>query len=119
MLFIADESCDFNLVRALRKAGHEVLSVAEISPRADDQEVLKMTVRRKGVLLTEDKDFGQLVFAHGQNTTGVILLRFPLSARKQISRDLVRLAMEQGDRLIGCFVVVQPGRIRISHQPLK
>ena len=39
MLFLADESCDFNIVRALRTAGHEVIAVAEISPRADDQEV--------------------------------------------------------------------------------
>ena len=117
MLIIADESCDFNLVRALRKAGHEVTAIAEISPRADDQDVLKMAVRHRGILLTEDKDFGQLVYAHGQKTTGVVLLRFPISARKQVSMDLVKLAMEQGERLIGCFVVVQPGRIRIGHRP--
>ena len=118
MLFIADESCDFNLVRALRKAGHEVVAVAEISPRADDQEVLKLAVRQMGILLTEDKDFGQLVYAYGHKTTGVILLRFSISARKQVSMDLVQLVMEHGERLIGCFVVVQPGRIRLSRPPL-
>ncbi len=47
MLFLADESCDFTIVRALRTAGHEVIAVAEISPRADDQEVLKLAVRQK------------------------------------------------------------------------
>ncbi len=117
MLFLADESCDFTMVRVLRTAGHEVIAVAEISPRADDQEVLKLAVRQKRILLTEDKDFGQLVYARGQKAVGVVLLRFPTSARKQVSRDLVQLVKEQGERLIGCFVVVQPGRIRISRNP--
>jgi predicted nuclease of predicted toxin-antitoxin system len=116
VLFLADESCDFTIVRALRTAGHEVIAVAEISPRAEDQEVLKLAARQKRILLTEDKDFGQLVYAQGQKTVGV-LLRFSTSARKQVSRDLVQLVKEQGERLIGCFVVVQPGRIRISHHP--
>ena len=117
MLFLADESCDFTIVRALRTAGHEVIAVAEISPRAEDQEVLKLAVRQKRILLTEDKDFGQLVYSHGQKTLGVIFLRFPSSARRQISRAVINLVKQQGEKLAGCFITVQPGRIRISHAP--
>jgi len=117
MQFLADESCDFLLVKTLREAGHDVLAVSEIMPRAEDSDVIRLSVREKRILLTEDKDFGQLVYAHGQSSVGVIFLRFPFSARKQISRDLSILIEQQGKRLIGCFVTVQPGRIRISHIP--
>ncbi len=40
MRFLADENCDFTVVRALRAAGHDVLCVSEITPRAEDSEVI-------------------------------------------------------------------------------
>ncbi len=42
MRFLADENCDFTVVRALRAAGHDVLCVSEITPRAGDSEVIKL-----------------------------------------------------------------------------
>jgi len=115
MRFLADESCDFAVVRALRAAGNDVLCVSEITPRAEDSEVIKLAGDEERILLTEDKDFGQLVYSHGQKTLGVIFLRFPTSARRQISRAVVNLVKQQGEKLAGCFITVQPGRIRISH----
>ena len=63
MCFLADESCDFAVVRALRGAGHDVVAVAEVSPRAEGEVVIDLAVRGGRILLTEDKDFGQLVYA--------------------------------------------------------
>lgn len=60
MRFLADESCDFAVVRALRAAGHEVVAIAEISPRATDEAVVEIAVREERILLTEDKDCGSL-----------------------------------------------------------
>lgn len=114
MRFLADESCDFAIVRALRSAGHDVLAVAEVSPRADDAEVIRRALGERRILLTEDKGFGQLVFAHGERTHGVFLLRFPSSVREQIAGDVVRLVEKEGGRLARCFVVIQPGKIRIT-----
>ncbi|MBI4607681.1 MAG: DUF5615 family PIN-like protein [Candidatus Rokubacteria bacterium] len=45
MRFLADESCDFAVVRALRAAGHDVVAIAEISPRATDEGVLEHAIR--------------------------------------------------------------------------
>jgi predicted nuclease of predicted toxin-antitoxin system len=114
MRFLADECCDKAMVRALRANGHDVLSVSDISPRASDLDVIRLAVREKRILLTEDKDFGQLVFAHGQKTLGVIFLRFPTSARTQIQKDVLSLVKQQGERLSGSFITVQPHRIRIG-----
>jgi len=117
MRFLADESCDFIVVKALREAGHDVTVVAEIGHRAEDSEVIELALKEKRIMVTEDKDFGQLVFAHGQKTIGVIFLRFPFSARQQISNEISDLVKKKGESLTGCFVTVQPGRIRISHIP--
>lgn len=117
MRFLADESCDFAVVYALRKAKHDVLAVAEITPRAADSDVIRLATKQKRILLTEDKDFGQLVYASGQKALGVVFLRFPLSARDIIAKDMVMLVEEQKEKLFGSFVVVQPGKIRISRIP--
>jgi uncharacterized protein with PIN domain len=113
MRFLADESCDFTVVRALRSAGHDVAAVAEISPRADDEAVARLAVHEDRILITEDKDFGQLVFAERLHTGGVLLLRFPARARRHLPNAVVDLVRRRGQRLIGDFVVVQPGRTRI------
>jgi predicted nuclease of predicted toxin-antitoxin system len=112
--FLADESCDHAVVRALRKAGHTVEAISETSPRAGDADVLKRAVRAGVILLTEDRDFGRLVFAEGQATRRVVLLRFPASARTMLGDTIVGLVRNHGDRLAGRFVVVEPGRVRIS-----
>ena len=117
MRFLADESCDFAVVYALRKAKHDVLAVAEITPRAADLDVIRLARKQKRILLTEDKDFGQLVYASGQKALGVVFLRFPVSARDIIANDMVMLVEEQKEKLFGSFVVVQPGKIRISRMP--
>jgi predicted nuclease of predicted toxin-antitoxin system len=57
MRFLADESCDFSVVRALRATGHDVVAVAEVAQRIEDTEVIERAVQEARVLLTEDKDF--------------------------------------------------------------
>ena len=70
MRFLADESCDFSVVRALRKAGFDVTAVAEINPGIDDNVVHALAQSESRVLLTEDKDFGLLAYAGGLQTAG-------------------------------------------------
>ena len=81
MNLLADESCAGPVVRALRKAGHDLTAIAEIAKGATDEEVLERALNEKRVLITEDLDFGRLVYARGRSTAGVILVRFPNSAR--------------------------------------
>lgn len=49
MQFLADESCDFGVVRSLRAAGHDVLAVAEISPRAEDEQVIDHAIPTRNI----------------------------------------------------------------------
>jgi predicted nuclease of predicted toxin-antitoxin system len=61
--FLADESCDFTVVRALRTEGFDVLAVGEYMNRSVDRELIEQAYAENRILLTEDKDFGWLVFA--------------------------------------------------------
>jgi predicted nuclease of predicted toxin-antitoxin system len=114
LLFLADENCDFAVVRALREAGHDVVSVAELSPRASDQLVLDLAGREHRILLTEDKDFGRLVFADSQASGGVIFIRYTANARAELPHAVLRLVASRGQDLAGRFVVMQPGRVRVG-----
>jgi len=116
--FLADESCDFNVVRALREAEFDVLAVVEVIPRATDARVIELAVVEDRVLLTEDKDFGQLVYASAATSPGVVLIRFPAGARQSVSAATLELIRRRREQLRGSFVVLQPGRVRIGRPRL-
>jgi predicted nuclease of predicted toxin-antitoxin system len=117
MRFLADESCDFSVVRALRSVDHDVIAIAEVSPREEDDAVMERAVRDRRILITEDKDFGQLVYANMQRTGGVIFIRFPGHARRSLADTVVKVVRQRGQRLIGSFTVLQPGRVRTGRNP--
>jgi predicted nuclease of predicted toxin-antitoxin system len=117
MHFLADESCDFRVVRALRAAGHDVMSVVEIAPGADDEFIIGIAMREARIFVTEDRDFGQLIYAAARPAPGVILLRFPSNARTRLPATVVEMVAQYGEKLAQRFVVVQPGRIRFGLIP--
>jgi len=119
MRFLSDESCDAAITRALRDAGHDVLSIAEAASSLGDEAVLDMSVRQRRVLLTEDKDFGRWVYADHRATAGVIFVRYPVATRRHMASALVRLVDRLRDRLQGAFTVVEPGRVRVGRRPGK
>ena len=75
--FLADEGCDFAVVRALHDADFDVVAICAIMPRSTDSDILKQAHAENRVLLTEDKDFGWLVFVSHADSAGVVLIRFP------------------------------------------
>jgi len=115
--FLADESCDFAVVRALRAAGYDVFAVSEVMQRSLDDKLIAQASRERRILLTEDKDFGWLVFVSHADSAGVILVRFPGNARRTLAQTVVQVVQEQGERLLGAFAVIQPGHVRINHKP--
>jgi predicted nuclease of predicted toxin-antitoxin system len=114
MRFLADESCDFAVVRALRATGHDVLAVSEFQNSSVDEELMEMAFGESRVLLTEDKDFGWLAFVKHMNSAGVILIRFPAGARSSLATSIIGLVDDMGQKLPGAFVILRPGSVRIS-----
>jgi predicted nuclease of predicted toxin-antitoxin system len=81
---VADENCDFSVVVDLRLAGHDVVAICEHMSGSDDETVIEFARIERRLLVTEDKDFGQLVFATAKESSGVILIRYPASARSAL-----------------------------------
>jgi predicted nuclease of predicted toxin-antitoxin system len=117
MNFLADESCAGPVTRALREAGHDVVAISEVAAGTADDEVLERALNEKRVLITEDRDFGELVYARGRSSTGVILVRFPSSARRAKPPTVVEAVAKLGARLYDSFTVIEPGRVRVSGRP--
>jgi predicted nuclease of predicted toxin-antitoxin system len=73
--WLIDERVDTGLVSHLRAAGHDVVYMAEVAPRDSDTEVTARAQEEQRLLLTEDQDFGDLVFRGRRSVPGVVLLR--------------------------------------------
>ena len=115
--FLADESCDFAVARALRAAGYDVVAVSEITQRSDDRELIEQASQEKRIVLTEDKDYGWLVYVSHADSAGVILIRFPGNARATLAQTVEQVVRDHGEQLRGAFTVIQPGHIRIRRTP--
>jgi len=81
------------------------------------KKVMELALAENRILLTEDKDFDRLVFAARVDSPGVILIRFPASARRLLADAVLKLVRDHASQLVGAFVVVQPGAARISFGP--
>ncbi|MFQ5739316.1 MAG: DUF5615 family PIN-like protein [Acidobacteriota bacterium] len=70
MKCVADENVDSSIVTALRDSGHDVWYVAEEKRGIEDDEVLQKAAGENALLLTGDKDFGDLVFRQARRRAG-------------------------------------------------
>ena len=101
-------------MEALRAQHHDVIDVAEIARGATDRKVIKLAQSDERILLTEDKDFGQLYFAGSEGKAGVIFIRFPSTARAAaLGQASVNCVKERGEDVLAAFTVIEPGRFRI------
>lgn len=112
MKFLADENIERAVVKALRKSGHDVAYVAEDGGSSPDDEVLERARREHRILLTNDKDFGELVFLQRRLTTGVLLLRLEEERARVKAQTVDRAVRRLGRRLRGRFTVVGDERVR-------
>lgn len=113
MNLVADENIDRRIVERLRHDGHVVDWVAEVSPSILDDAVLQLAVSRPAVLVTEDKDFGELVYRRGLSHTGVLLIR--LEGLDNVTKaEVVSQAVRDNEaELPGAFAVVLPDLVRL------
>jgi predicted nuclease of predicted toxin-antitoxin system len=115
--FLADENFPGPLVRALRDKGHDVAAVKEMLRGAADGEVLEWARREARLLVTFDKDFGELAFRLGLPATcGIILFRL-MGSSPEVDNARVLAALESPIEWKGSFSVVTNDRIRIRPLP--
>ena len=113
MNFVADESVDQPIITHLRDNGHTVKAVVEMEPGITDETVLDLANQENAMLLTADKDFGELVFRDCRYAFGIILLRLsglPPKAKSKIVADAIS---DHSDKIPQTFTVISSHTVRI------
>jgi predicted nuclease of predicted toxin-antitoxin system len=110
--WVADECVDADLVQQLRSADHDVLYVMEVARRATDAEVTELAASENRLLLTADKDFGDLIFRLAWRVPGLVLLRTDFAQRTLNWQRLDRAIAKFGNGLFGYYTVVESARFR-------
>ena len=113
MNLVADEGVDRTVVERLRREGHDVAYVDEMSSGVSDDEVLGEANRRGAALVTADKDFGELVYRRRLVHAGVLLLRLTGLGQEAKSILCEAAVRKHGPQMIGSFSVLSPGGLRI------
>ena len=110
---LADENVDQQVVNLLRADGHDVLYIAELDPGIRDEEVLGQANRRQDLLLTADKDFGELVYRQQRILEGVILIRLPGLSSENRASIVASTLRAHAAEFSQAFSVISPGMVRI------
>ena len=114
MRFLVDECTGPNAAAWLRDQGYEVFSAYEQSREADDDVLIEKAFTENWILITNDKDFGEMVYRERRPHRGVIFLR--LNDERAANKVLVleRLLAQYAEQLADRFVVVTDERVRFA-----
>ena len=113
MDFLANENFPLLSVKMLRKAGHNVASVIEETPGAKDLDILERAHREKYIILTFDRDYGELIYRHRSFIPeAVVYFRFDPSSPEEPAKILSKILEEGKVSLLGKFTVIERGRVR-------
>ena len=110
MRFLVDECTGKKLANLVEREGYDVLFVGDIMPAASDEEIIRKSDEDDRILITDDKDFGELVFRLRRPTKGVILLRVGIGPEKRLE-VLIKLLTEYDVK--EKFIVVKENSVRI------
>lgn len=115
MQLLIDENISPIIADSPRSAGHDVRAVADVCPGALDEDLVALASSGQRILVSEDKDFGNLAFQGGLRPPGLILVRLPgyLPAQKA-ARVVAALKRSSAN---DCILVIEPARVRRRRLP--
>ena len=111
--FLIDENVDFPVVLHLRQKGYDVTSIVELHPSLEDFLIMKMAFAQNRIIVTSDKDFGQLIFQNKLKSCGLILFRLGDQSSQAKIKVLDLLLDNYLDKLTGNFIVLSENKIRV------
>lgn len=118
MKFLADECVDWQIVDHLRKIGYEILYVPEIEQGISDEKVLDIANKESAILITADKDFGELVFRQNKITSGIVLIRLTGLQPDVKAAITVTAIKEHQEEIRNNFMVITSETVRIRKKDL-
>lgn len=109
MKFLIDVNLGRKFTNLLQQAGYDAIFAKDLMLSISDEEILTKAENEERVVITNDKDFGELVFRLHKTSSGVILLR-TLTTDSKKRFDLVKEILHRAN---GKFIIIKEGQIRI------
>lgn len=113
MRFLADENVAKVVAVRLRAAGADVVIIAETTAGASDEQVLAIAVADQRILITEDRDFGEMIVRQRMAVGGIVLLELDPLSNDAVAARVAQVISTHAAKLSGNLVVIEPGRVRI------
>lgn len=114
MKFLVDQSAGARVLTTLRALGHDAVIVSQIMPaNAEDADILARAVAEERIIVTNDKDFGEMVFRSRKQHKGVLLFRLRDESAENRGQVAERVVTNLGTRLENAFTVASEGAVRI------
>ncbi len=111
--FIVDVGVSNKVEKWLALQGFDVVNVRDIDPRLPDYEIVKIATKENRMVITMDKDFGELVYRSNVTHTGVLLLRLDGYSSQEKVNLIKTILEEHQDKIIGKFCVYKDNNLRI------
>jgi len=110
---LIDESVDQRIIRKLKPLGLDTILVSVVACGIQDDEVLNLAELHDAILVTEDRDYGEWVFAHGRQGVSIIYLRYKNEELEAITEAFRTVLTSHSKDLRGKFTVITPKKIRV------
>ena len=113
MQFLANENFPVPSIRRLREAGYDIAAVIEDNRGCDDQTVMARAVSEKRIIITFDRDYGELIYRLGLSPpSGVVYLRYTPRTAVEPADQLIQLFQTEDIAFEGKFTVIKRDQIR-------
>lgn len=113
MKIVADESVDYGIILELRKNGYNVLAIEDSYKGSEDEMVLEISLKENSLLMTEDKDFGELVFRLNKAHIGIVLIRLSGIDLESKNKIILKSLKENFETMKNSFSVISENQTRI------
>ena len=111
--FLIDVGVGKHVEKYLCEQGHDVVSISSIDPSMSDEHIIRLAVQEGRIVITMDKDFGELVYRFARSHCGVMLLRLEDAAGREKTLVVTYILEHYADQLQNHFCVFQRGKLRI------
>lgn len=111
-MIIFDENIEEYWIQLIKSRGYEYFSIRESCFGISDTEVIEIARKRRGLIITEDKDFGELLFSHGIEKVSVLFMRYDQPQYHQIENYFLKSIDDYLKNPEVCFITITKNKIR-------
>jgi len=114
--FLVDVGVGEKVEDFLYKNGYDILSVRKLNPRISDSEIINIAAKDNRIIITMDKDFGELIYNSGLIHKGILLLRTENCSGDKKAKILSEILINYSSELEENFCVFSKDRLRIRRK---